>query len=68
MTGVLVETGFLTNWNDAQALASEGSRRKLMQAVAGGLTDFVKANPNFPTKNAKSGSGGQLYIAPDDQK
>ncbi len=68
MTGVLVETGFLTNWNDAQALASEGSRRKLMQAVAGGVTDFVKANPTFPTKNAKPGSGGQFYIAPDDQK
>jgi N-acetylmuramoyl-L-alanine amidase len=67
MTGVLVETGFMSNWRDAEALATEGTRRKLMQAVAGGLADFVKANPGFPSKDAKSGSGGQLYIAPDDQ-
>jgi N-acetylmuramoyl-L-alanine amidase len=67
MTGVLVETGFMSNWHDAEALASEGTRRKLMQAVASGLADFVKANPGFPSKNAKPGSGGQLYIAPDDQ-
>lgn len=67
MTGVLVETGFMTNWRDATALSTESTRRKLMQAVAGGLADFVKANPNYPTKNAKMGSGGQIYIAPDDQ-
>ena len=66
MTGVLVETGFMSNWHDAEALASDTTRRKIAAAVAQGVADFVKANPDYNTKNVKPTSAGQLYVAPDD--
>ena len=68
MTGVLVETGYMSNWHDAEALASEETRRKIAQAVAGGVADFVKLNPALDTKYAKPGTGGSLYVAPDDPR
>ena len=68
MTGVLVETGFMSNWHDAEALASDATRRKIVQAVAQGVADFVKSNPGYDTKSTKPGTGGQLYVAPDDQQ
>ena len=67
MTGVLVETGFMSNWHDAEALASDSTRRKIARAVAQGVADFVKSNPGYDTKNTKPGTGGQLYVAPDDK-
>ena len=68
MTGVLVETGFMSNWHDATALASDSTRRKIVQAVAQGVADFARNNPAYDTKNTKPGTGGQLYVAPDDKQ
>lgn len=68
MTGVLVETGFMSNWHDAEALASDATRRKIAQAVAQGVADFARNNPSYDTKNTKPGTGGQLYVAPDDKQ
>lgn len=56
---VLLEMGFITNPDDERALADERRRRRLMQAVAGGIDRYFR-EPSSPMVMASAGStGGQ---------
>ena len=44
MPAVLVETGFLTGYEDAANLTQESYRRQMAEAIANGILDYIRQN------------------------
>lgn len=55
---VLLEMGFITNPEDEQTLNDERGRRRLMQAVAGGIDRYFR-DPSGNMQMASTGANGQ---------
>jgi N-acetylmuramoyl-L-alanine amidase len=51
MVSVLVETGYMTNPNDARYLNDPSTRKRIAGAIASGLRDFIEGNPYVDTRN-----------------
>jgi len=49
MPSVLVEAGFVSNREDARLLREDDGRERVARAIAGGIADFLRANP--PQRN-----------------
>jgi N-acetylmuramoyl-L-alanine amidase len=45
MPSILVETGFISNPSEARRLSQSEHQGKLARAIAGGVTQFMRANP-----------------------
>ena len=67
MAGVLVETGFLSNPNDAAALGKPDVQRQIARSVAAGLVDFLDANPGVDTRNVKPQKNSPPEILPEEE-
>ena len=45
MPSILVETGFISNPGEARKLSQASHQLKLAKAIAGGVQEFMRANP-----------------------
>ena len=60
---ILVETGFLTNPEDARLLGTPAYRRRLAAAIGDGIRDYVSRNPPPDTLiAARVAAGGTRYV------
>ena len=60
---ILVETGFLTNPEDARLLGTSAYRRRLAAAIGDGIRDYVSRNPPPDTLiAARVAAGGTRYV------
>src|SRR5262249_47186725 len=56
MPSVLVETGFVSNREDAKLLRSDDGRDRIARVIAEGVGDFLRANPPQRDGDAVAGS------------
>jgi len=61
---ILVETGFISNQNEAQKLTTAGHQRALAAAIAKGIFEFFQKNPPPGTWLAFARDGGQSASSP----
>jgi len=61
---ILVETGFISNQNEAQKLTTAGHQRTLAAAIAKGVFEFFQKNPPPGTWLAFQRDGGQSASVP----
>ncbi|MBC8101581.1 MAG: N-acetylmuramoyl-L-alanine amidase [Cytophagales bacterium] len=60
MVAVLCETGYMSNAGDVNKLNNAAMQKRIAQAIAGGLRDYVEGNPNFDTRNIRPQADGPM--------
>jgi len=63
---ILVETGFISNQNEAQKLTTAGHQRALAAAIAKGIFEFFQNSPPPGTWLAFARDGGQSASSPNN--
>lgn len=61
MPSSLVESGFITNQNEANLLKSQDYQNKIINAIATGTNDFLKANVNIDALSSERIYGSNRY-------